>query len=234
MTLLPKSGSRWRHYAAEVVTIVIGILLALAADAGRRYLADRATEQDILASLRVEFAADVRELDADQENRIRKLADIDLLSAVRKGTAEAPPPDRLAQALLGTLDYRFYTASHPVLDDLLATGQLELIRSDELRHALMVFGAARSRVGVVEQREREFVASQFEPYLAARLDLEALSSDSPDEVAAALSPAAGVLAERNFGSLLYLDRNRTNSSSGFAELLLNAVSEVRRILGSAD
>lgn len=41
-----------RRYAAEVVTIVVGILLALAADAGRQYLADRATEREILADWR--------------------------------------------------------------------------------------------------------------------------------------------------------------------------------------
>jgi len=230
MNGLKEMGTRWARYAAEVVTIVVGILLALAADAGYRYLADRASEREILGALRVEFAADVDELRADQQHRVEKLASIDLLKAVRKGEAGLPAPEILANALLNSLDYRFYTPSHPVLDDLLATGRLELIRSDELRHALMVFGQARSRIAVVEQREREFVATQIEPFLAARLDLDALAAESPDELISSLLTVSELLGDKFFGSLLFLDRERTQSSTDFADNLLNTVFRVQELL----
>ena len=230
MNGLHEMGTRWVGFAAEVVTIVIGILLALAANAGYQYVADRTSESEILGALRVEFAADVEELRADQRHRNQKLASIDLLKAVRKGTIGRPTPEILANALLKSLDYRFYTPSHPVLDDLLATGRLELIRSDELRHALMDFGQARSRIAVVEQREREFVATQIEPYLASRLDLEALEAESPDELASSLLAVSELLGENYFGSLLYLNRERTQSSTNFAENLLNAVFRVQELL----
>jgi len=230
VTGLQNGNLRWSRYAAEVVTIVAGILLALGADAGRQYLVDRQSEREILAALRIEFAADVAEITRDQEKRTEKLASIDLLRNVRAGAVAPPPPEVLAGALLQTLHYRFYTASHPVLDDLLQTGRLELIRSDDLRYALMIFGQRRSRLGVVEQRERDFVADQFEPYVGAKLDLEALASDSPDKVTAALNDVSGMLAERNFGSLLYLNRNRTNPSLAYGELLLAAVTDVQQVI----
>jgi len=226
-------GNRWAGFAAEVVTIVIGILLALAANAGYQYLADRASESEILAALRVEFAADVDELRADQQHRKQKLASIDLLKAVRNGTVGLPTPKILAHALLDSLDYRFYTPSHPVLDDVLATGRLELIRSDELRHALMVFGQARSRIAVVEQREREFVATQIEPFLASRLDLGTLDAKSTDELASSLLTVSELLMDNYFGSLLYLDRDRTQSSTDFADNLLNTVFRVQELLKAA-
>lgn len=230
MTVLQNGKLRWSRYAAEVVTIVVGILLALGADAGRQYFVDRVSEREILAALRIEFAADVAEISRDQAKRIEKLAGLDLLRDVRAGTVALPPPGVLAEALLQAMDFRFYTASHPVLDDLLGTGRLDLIRSDDLRHALMVFGERRSRIGVVEQREREFVAEQVEPYVGARLDLEALVSDSPDKVAAALNDVSDMLGDRTFGSLLYLDRGRTDQSLAYGELLLAAVTEVQQVL----
>jgi len=230
VTGLQNGNLRWSRYAAEVVTIVVGILLALGADAGRQYLLDRQSEREILAALRIEFAADVAEITRDQAERTEKLASIDLLRDVRAGAVAPPSPDVLADALLKTLDYRFYTASHPVLDDLLQTGRLELIRSDELRYALMIFGQRRSRIGVVEQRERDFVADQFEPYMGAKLDLEVLASHSADEVVAALDDVSGMLAERNFGSLLYLNRDHTNLSLAYGEQLLAAVTDVQQVL----
>jgi len=234
MTESGKGSSRWNRFAEEVVSIVIGILLALAANAGYQYLADRASEREMLRALRGEFAADVTELGADQSYRTRKLAAIDLLTVVRTGTAKIPPPDTLANALQEILDYRFYTASHPVLDDALMTGRLELIRSDDLRQALMVFGQARSRIGVIEQREREFVASQLEPYLGGQLDLGALTSGSHEAVAAALRSIAAVFADNRFGSLLYVNRDRTQDSFNFGDRLLGTVVDVRRLLGDGD
>jgi len=234
MTEPGRGSSRWNRFAEEVVSIVVGILLALAAQAGYQYLADRASEREMLRALRAEFAADVTELGADQRYRTRKLASIDLLAAVRTGAAKSPPPDTLASALREILDYRFYTASHPVLDDALVTGRLELIRSDDLRQALMVFGQARSRIGVIEQREREFVASQLEPYLGAQLDLGAMTSGSPEVVAAALRSLAAAFADNRFGSLLYVNRSRTQNSFDSADRLLGTVVEVQRLLGEGD
>lgn len=228
------SGTRWRRYTAEVLTIVVGILLALAADEGRQALANRATERDALASLRGEFAADVKELKADQAQREEKLANIELLMRLRTGATERQPPADMAKALLDLLGWRYYTASHPVLDDLASTGRLDLIRSNRLRAALMRFGQERSRVGVVEQYERDFIASQVAPYLAGRVDLDALSSDSPERVAAAVASADAMLGDAQFGSLLHLSRERTQSSNRFGERLMASVVDVQRELGPKD
>jgi len=235
MTSHLDSEPRWRRYAAEILTIVVGILLALGADATRQSFADRASEREILAALRVEFAADVREIETDQASRAQKLAAIDLLSGVRSGTVEAPEPEELAEAVNSTMNWRFYTAAHPVLDDILSTGRLDLLRSDELRRALMAFGQERSRLAVVEQEERAFVGSQLQPYLAGRIDLEALASPEPaGPHAAAVATVPGLLTDTMFGSLLYLNRHRVENSTQFAERLLETVAAVREALGEPE
>ena len=220
----------WKKYATEVSVVVIGILLALAADAGRQYLVDRASEREILAALRLEFSADVRELTADQGGRQEKLSSIDLLSRSFTGDADRLPPARLQEAILNTLRWRYYTGSHAVLDGLLSNGRLSLIRSDELRHALMEFDQERSRIAEVEHREEDFVADQMAPYLAHRLNLAVMSaSESPDDVTA--RRAYNLLEDPTFASLLYLDRDRAQSSFRFGEILLTKVSAVRELLG---
>ncbi len=226
---------RWSKIAVEVVTIVLGILLALAADAARQYAADRGEEKEILAALRVEFAADVREIGNDQESRTVKLAAIERLSRVHAGLADLPPQDSLASVIEQIINYRFYTASHPVLDDVLSTGRLDLLRSDDLRRALMLFGQERSRTGVVEQEERTFVSGQLGPYLSHRLDLEAiLSPRSPRQLTDGLKAVPALLADPTFGSLLNRDRVRTDVSYRFAGILLDAVLEVQKALGDGN
>jgi len=228
------AGRPWGRYAAEVATIIVGILLALAADAARQFLADRAKEREVIAALRDEFAVDVQEIGADQEWRASKVAALDLVSEARAGATKPPPSEELAAAVLSALNWRFYTASHPVLDDLLTTGRLDLLRSSDLRRALMAFGQERSRISVVEEQERDFVLRQMAPWLAARIDLEALAAPrSPEQHAAAVNAIPAVLSEPHFGSLIYLDRMRTESSSRLAEILLEKVTAVRTLLGDS-
>ena len=220
-----------RRFGAEVVTIVVGILLALGANATYQYSADRADERKILAALRVEFEADIVEIDADQKHRVEKLAAIQLLLDVGPGAAGGSSPQAFAAAVEATIDYRFYTASHPVLDDVLTTGRIDLIRSDAVRQALMRFGAARSRIGVVEQLEREFVSSRMEPFVASRLDLASLGAASPVPTPDAIEAVSVLCTDPHFRSLLFLDEKRTKSSHGFAELLRERVLEVQAALG---
>lgn len=220
-----------RYFGQEVVTIVVGILLALGANAAYKYFADRADEREILAALRVEFEADIAEIDADQKHRDEKLAAIRLLLDTETGTAGGSSPRAFTAAVEATIGYRFYTASHPVLDDVLTTGRLDLIRSDALRQALMRFGAARSRIGVVEQLERDFVSSQLEPFVASRLDLASLGAASPVPTPNAIDAVSVLRTDPHFRSLLFLDEKRTKSSHGFAELLRERVLEVQAALG---
>ena len=66
--------------------------------------------------------------------------------------------------------------------------------------------------------------------LGPLLDLDGLTSNSPDTLAAALLSVSGVLADTKFGSLLYLDRERTASSLNFGDVLLEAVTDVQRLI----
>ncbi|MEK9507383.1 hypothetical protein V3331_16040 [Gaopeijia maritima] len=80
-------------------------------------------------------------------------------------------PDSVAAFTAAMLDYRFYTPSHPVLDDLIASGRLHLLRSDALRYRIMRYLQERDRLAIVEERERRFSADRMEPWLLDHLPL---------------------------------------------------------------
>jgi len=86
---------------------------------------------------------------------------------------------------------------------------------------------------VVEEEERNFVEHEMSPYLAGQLDLDALfSKKSPQQYAIAIREVPEVVASKAFGSFLYLDRIRTESSTRFTDRLLETVSAILDILKS--
>jgi len=220
----------WGRYTAEAATIVVGILLALAADAAWGYRTDRALEREILAALRIEFTRDQQEIEDDLRARETKIYYLDRLSAYRSGSGAPLPLDSVPDALRNLTRFRFYTPSHPVLDETIAAGRLDLIRSDSLRRALMLFQAERERIRVVEEQEQDVVWSQVAPYFADRLDLDLLMSGGP----LARSAAEAFVAATDdpvFGSMLYLNRRRAESSQNYTARLRTAVDAV---LGSLE
>jgi hypothetical protein len=218
---------------AEVTTIVVGILLALAADAAYQYRTDRSLEAEILDALREEFRIDEVEIAQDQRSRAVKLEYIDRLRAYRRGDAPALPPDSIPDALENLLRFRFYTAGHPVLDETLNTGRLGLLRSDALRRALMSFETERERLAVIEAQEQDVVRMQVAPYLADRIDLDLLMSRGQLAVDEAHS-FNEIVTEPAFGSTLYLNRARVVLSQGYTEELLEKVVEVLEALAETN
>jgi hypothetical protein len=213
-----------------VATIVVGILLALATDAGYQYRADRGLEAEILVALREEFRIDQQEIAADQRSRAGKLRYIDRMSRSRRGLAPQLPPDSIPDAVRNLLRFRFYTPSHPVLDETLNTGRLGLIRSEELRRALMSFETERQRLAVIEGQEQEVVWLHVAPYLADRIDLDLLMADGPAALDEARSFNA-IVSEQAFGSTLELNRTRVVLSQSYSNDLLESVSRVLDALG---
>lgn len=159
-----------KAHLLDGATIVVGIVLALLLDQGWRTASDRLEEREAIAGLRAEFETGRSELAADQQARREALVRLERLLAVADG-GPAVHPDSVAAYTAAMLDYRFYTPSHPVLDDLIASGRLHLLRSDALRYRIMRYLQERDRLAIVEERERRFSADRMEPWLLDHLPL---------------------------------------------------------------
>jgi hypothetical protein len=225
-----------RSRARDGLTIVVGILAALLVDAAWGWTVDRAEERQILADLRTELRAAARELEADQEARRRIQARARTFLDAREG-GELPEATALDIHVISLIDYRFFTPPRSVLEDVVSSGRLTLIRSDGIRFALLGYAQEAERLRVVEQREMDFAAEQMEPFLSARVPLPTRLSYEAGGAEPGLSEAVTALSgDLTFRNLLELRWNRTDTSLRFAasveRWLETALAEIDAELGA--
>jgi len=136
-------GAGWRsaRIATELVVIVAGVLIALAADRWNQGRADRASEAAYLGRFVEEIARDSANAATYLEERPSTLAGLDSLIAFVDG---APPPPNLAATLLAASDELVFP---PVVawTELRASNSLDVIRDPETRAALTDYYASRER-----------------------------------------------------------------------------------------
>lgn len=225
-----------RSYALEGLTIVVGILSALVLGELWGTAVDRLDEREALDGLRTEFEAGRAELASDREARRTTVGRLQRLLEVGEGRA-ALPDDSVAAFTAALLDYRYYTPSHPVLDDLIAGGRLQLLRSDTLRRAILDYLQEKDRIAVVEDRERRFVSDRLEPWIADHLALEPPRRPDdpelwgPDADADALRAAA---ADPRFRTLVVLRLERTGTALRFSSGLARTLDATLAALGPSD
>lgn len=232
-----RRGARWR--AIEGATIVLSILLALLLDALWDYRGDRAREREYLTGLRQEFEASARELAQDDDARGVILARVERLLEASRNRAGPPPRDSLGAWTASTLNYRFYTPAHSVLEDLISSGSLGLIRSDSIRRLILVYEQARDRLEVAEERERAFIADELEPHLARSLRLDdylgrgSLDMDPVLERPPPVGPYRDLLADPTYASLLLLRWERTEVTRLFAGNVGRTIERLLVLLADA-
>ena len=221
--------SEWLRRAAEGATIVVSILMALLADAAWDYRGDRAQERQLLDGLGVEFTRAATEVAGDLTARDEILARTEVLLTARQVDSPLPPPDSVPGLVRALLDWRFYTPAHAVLDDAVSSGGLELIRSEEIRGALMIYMKERDRLPVFEELERDFVALRMEPYLVEWVALDRLIARflEPIGVARESERFLALLTNDEFGSLLQLRAARTREARIYARIIERSIAEVR-------
>lgn len=221
-----------RSFFLEGVTIVVSILLALLAEAAWTFSQDRAEEREIVEQLQVEFAAAEAELARDTVVRARILRRTSRWRAARQGSMPLVPRDSVPEDVTLLLRSRFYTPSHPVLDDILSSGRFQLIRSPDLRAAILRYQQERSRIQTGEQDEMDYASQVVLPYLSSRVDLDALFSSDSVRQSAAARQIPGLLQDPEFGSLLWAKEQASSQVDLWAGELMRAIKSVQAALSS--
>lgn len=216
-----------RSYLVELVVIIAGILLALAADAAWDYRQDREEEEAaIRRALVIEFKNDAAELIEDQAIREERL---DLYDALIN-RADGLSLSEKAQALKRLMGRRFYAPNHAVLDDVLTTGRLGLLTSDRLRLLIMSFEHERETQIIMEGASVD-AFEQFRSFVIGNLDLLSLNEGKVGEVRylQALGEAGmeAILEDSTFRSLMYLTHRRLLGIHQHGEMLLGVVRDIQ-------
>lgn len=165
------SAGRLKRAGLEVAVIVLGILLALAADAwwDERVRQDR--EFGLLLALQEEFETNAAELEETGRAHMQLLDDaLSLLELARDGTL---PGEGVSRSMGGLLSEYRTDLNNGVLNGYLATADPELLSNVEIRSALAAWPAVIEQLWQEEMRARRLVDEEIAPFLIEHGDLAA-------------------------------------------------------------
>jgi len=161
----------WRRIVVESLAVVLSILLAFGIDAWWDTSREAAREQELLAGLLSDFRASRPGLDSRRELAERMAIGTSLFRDVAESSAgerTVEVPDSLILAVLGGPTYEPDTNT---LDAALASGEIELVRSAELRAELATWRRTLADNLEDEREVRRLTNEQLAPELARSLKL---------------------------------------------------------------
>ena len=146
LELRKRSGRYFVYAFGEIVLIVVGILLALQVSEWNQARKDRLEEQSILVRLKAEFVENQKRLE-ERKNHYTEIAGAmrNFLKILKPEPEEHP--DELIHEYMTLLDWApSYTPNAAVIDPLIASGRITLIRNESLSHKLSSWPRALSVV----------------------------------------------------------------------------------------
>ena len=205
-------GIPWGRIAAEGIAIVVSILLAFSIDAAWDASRERAEERRALSGLRDEFRENLERLDANLGRHRTTLSACRALLAISDG-GPVPAPDSTAILLRRAfVDAFSYNPSVGVLEGLIASGDLGLIRDTELRNLLASWPAQLEENGEDEAWVFKDVQEIYIPYLNSAVAARAIWAGSvgphPDYSGVFGSDEfEELVAMRAYGAEILIDEN---------------------------
>lgn len=164
----------WGQAAGEALLILLGILLALAVDAWWGERLERRQEGEYLQALHVELD----QLQAHVDTVMRDADEIVQAGTVLLGVApdwrSSVSPDSLS-SLFGVLSNEVaWSPPTAVYQDLVNTGAVRVIRSDDVRLGLNELIKASAWVDSRQHRHNDFFWTEMEPYFRQHLPILAV------------------------------------------------------------
>ena len=168
----------WFRIGAEVVAIIASILIAFAIDAWWDGSKERREERDSLEALAEELSDSQAELDFDLSAKRTNVEIIDLLTAHLNGEMDSLKPDTVV-IILGRLRWQqMFTPPQAVLNEMISSGRMNLIRSSALRRSLLEYSQWLEKTQINEAQERAFLDNRFSPFLSEYSHYPLPSSDT--------------------------------------------------------
>lgn len=139
------AGQRFMRYffyaLGEIILVVLGILIALYINGQQEYHEDRIKELAYLQSFHQDLERNLRELDrVIQKSENVVVASDSLIALSSKGLSQLPAGG-LNPLMDGLLGYTKHMTRQGTIEDLLGSGNLEVIRNDTIRRAMATWDA---------------------------------------------------------------------------------------------
>jgi hypothetical protein len=224
--------------AAEFVVIVVGVLVALAADAWWESRSEARQRAVLLEALSDDFAVAERRLGAVRRIHTSVTARSEsVLDFGETGSVPAEYQDSLDLLIGGHFHRANYEPPTGAFETALASGRIDLLGDDRLVSELTQWSATVARLQGTEDRLADDFYERIYPYLAARLDLEDLDKGFAEfeEVPWDQGPAASyrLVADQEFLSLIYFHWVLGKNALGRVAQVEEALARVQAALAEA-
>ena len=118
----------WRYGISELLIVVCGVLIALAAEGWRQDLQDRSSEREYVERLRRDIAVDTVTLSSVMEQTRERAAYATSVIRVFDTGEAFHPPEEFVRAVEYANWFGYPTYSRTTIEDLQSTGNLSLLR----------------------------------------------------------------------------------------------------------
>lgn len=168
------AGVNWNQAAGEAFLLLLGVLLALGAQAWWEARVERDTTDDYVANLLVEVRENQLDLQRTletYENSIK--ASTALIQGIQNGEFEGASTS-LQEHLLGLANFSDFRPAISALENLLGAGGLALLESTELQLAVSKYAQKVDDHNVLQAEFVDFVLNTIHPFLGDHVPLLAI------------------------------------------------------------
>jgi hypothetical protein len=157
---------RWRELLLEGGAVLLGVLLAFAVDAYGESLSERTAERAYLVALADEVRANDELLQNLSDGSRSRIADVEsyLTRVVHASPSERGSVEAVNEMLGQVGPFRVATFQQGALEDLLTSGGIELVRSAELRRAVLFYAQLLEQEMVRQEAALRFWEDHMAPY----------------------------------------------------------------------
>jgi hypothetical protein len=209
----------------EFLVISIGVFVGLAADAAwdSRQLQER--EGDYLRALRMEMTLAREELIRDYERREGWQVACDSILQQLDGRTVADSALNVWIQQISMSIARFNPPS-AVLTDLLSSGNLSIISSDDLRYSILGYQQLKDRLHFLEDWARGADEDGLRPYLTQHFGWWVEYVGPPVPIETTPSRWSAMLADPEFKALVRVKRHRLHRIQTRSRQLLSTIDEM--------
>lgn len=159
------TAARARRGFAELAIIIVGVLIALAAESAWQDRKDRAREEELLVDLLEEFRENLAILEDDiAVNAAAKEAADEWSDTIKSGAVKEP--QELASLVIRSLDTARFDPATGVLQGIISSGELSLIQNDVLRAELAGWVTRADEANLTGQTTMLLVSAVLDDVLA--------------------------------------------------------------------
>ena len=183
-------------FAAELVLVIAGVLIALAVDGWISDARDRQTEMAYLELL-------VRDIDGIQQQALLQIEfeqeRIDAAAGAYAALTSADPQtkrEEITSAMALLISRRTISLSSATYDQMVSSGHLQLIKNHELRNRVVNYFASMERTErITDNNNRELIDDVFVPFVM-QSGITALQPPGKSQVTATLARANEIAHEQ--------------------------------------